>query len=105
MKVYKDAGKLPGLQEVDVRLCEGCTYKKKSWVFFQLTKVAEEIDARTHAFGCVKIKSYLVKIVTFYIHHICWSLHKKVHVLFLHHLSEVFDAFRTRKASVKNENA
>jgi hypothetical protein len=104
MKVMHSKGKLPGLQSVEIDMCEDCIFGKQKRVSFQTNgrKPKKERLELVHSdvWGPTTVSSIGGKryFVTFIDDH-----SRKVWVYFLKHKSEVFEAFKIWKAMVENE--
>ncbi|ONK54837.1 uncharacterized protein A4U43_UnF10820 [Asparagus officinalis] len=104
IKIMHTKEKLPGLQLVEMDMCEECILIKQKRVSFQTssrTLRKEKLELiHSDVWGPTTITSIGGKhyFVTFIDDH-----SRKVSVYFLKHKSEVFEAFRKWKAMVENE--
>ncbi|WVZ05968.1 hypothetical protein V8G54_019314 [Vigna mungo] len=104
MKIMHSKGKLPGLQSVEIDMCEDCILGKQKRVSFQTsrrTPKKENLELiHSNVWGPTTVPSVGGKqyFVTFIDDH-----SRKVWVYFLKHKSEVFEAFKIWKAMVENE--
>ena len=106
MKIMHTKGKLPGLQSVEMDICEECILGKQKRVNFQTsgrTPRKEKLElVHSDIWGPTTTVSIGGKhyFVTFIDDH-----SRKVWVYFLKKKSEMFEAFRRWKAMVENETA
>nr|KYP40338.1 Retrovirus-related Pol polyprotein from transposon TNT 1-94 [Cajanus cajan] len=104
MKIMHSKGKLPGLQSMEIEMCEDCIFGKQKRVSFQKggrTPKKERLElVHSDVWGPTTVSSISGKqyFVTFIDDH-----SRKVWVYFLKHKSEVFEAFKMWKAMVENE--
>ena len=104
MKIMHSNGKLPGLQSVEIDMCEDCILGKQKRVSFQTsgrTPKKERLElVHSDVWGPTTVPSISGKqyFVTFIDDH-----SRKVWVYFLKYKSEVFEAFKIWKAMVENE--
>lgn len=104
MKIMHSQGKLPGLQSIEIDMCEDCILGKQKRVSFQTsgrTPKKERLElVHSDVWGPTTVSSIGGKhyFVTFIDDH-----SRKVWVYFLKHKSEVFEAFKRWKAMVENE--
>ncbi|WVY93468.1 hypothetical protein V8G54_032556 [Vigna mungo] len=104
MKIMHSKGKLPGLQSVEIDMCEDCILGKQKRVSFQTSRRTPKKDKleliHSDVWGPTTVPSVGGKqyFVTFIDDH-----SRKVWVYFLKHKSEVFKAFKIWKAMVENE--
>lgn len=104
MQLMHSKGKLPGLQSIDLDMCEDCILGKQKRVSFQTsgrTPKKERLElVHSDVWGPTTTSSIGGKhyFVTFIDDH-----SRKVWVYFLKNKSEVFEAFKRWKAMVENE--
>ncbi|KAK2366240.1 putative mitochondrial protein [Trifolium repens] len=104
MKVMHSKGKLPGLQSVEIDMCEDCIFGKQKRVSFQKSgkKPKKERLELVHSdvWGPTTVSSIGGKryFVTFIDDH-----SRKVWVYFLKHKFEVFEAFKLWKSMVETK--
>ncbi|TNV99076.1 hypothetical protein C5H24_12405, partial [Xylella fastidiosa] len=104
MKVMQSNGKLPGLESVDIDMCEDCIFGKQKRVSFQKGSRpprAQKLElVHTDVWGPATVSSIggSYYYVTFVDDH-----SRKVWVYFMKHKSEVFEVFKKWKAMVENE--
>ena len=104
MKIMHSKGKLPGLQSVEIDMCEDCILGKQKRVSFQnggRPPKKEKLElVHSDVWGPTIVPSLGGKhyFVTFIDDH-----SRKVWVYFLKHKSDVFEAFKMWRAMVENE--